>query len=115
MKINIDRMMDLMSEWFDSNNDMNESNARYHREHPYITIWADNPRNSEEKHILSAARWADKHYDVILGIFEVLDMDREQRERAWIAVRAIRRWYSDTKYQFCPTEELLNRIEKFVF
>ena len=56
----------------------------------------------------------DRENTKMYGIFEVLDFDRDQIARSYIAARAIRRGYNSTKWERLPSEELLERLKSFV-
>lgn len=110
----IDRLIDKLIELFDAETDYRYSSAKYHKEHPFKTVWMDNPANKEEKHIVYAYHVEDRMGEALSSLYYVLDLNQDQVERLYSAARAMRRWYKLTKWDRIPSEELNNRLHDFV-
>ena len=113
-KMKIDRLIDKLIELFDAETDYRYSSAKYHKEHPFKTVWMDNPANKEEKHIVYAYHVEDRMGEALSSLYYVLDLNRDQVERLYSAARAMRRWYKLTKWDRIPSEDLNNRLHDFV-
>lgn len=112
--INIDRLIDLVLENSSDTYDYHKSSAVYRRQHGH-GVWLDKAATLEEKHIVYAYHSSDRSYSSILATTEVLMMDREQIERMYCAARAMNRWYEATNWERLPSQELLQRLEQYIF
>ena len=115
-KINIDRLMDIIGEEFDSTNDYFKSGAEFYRKNGCHAYFYNGKKlTHEEEHIKYAYHADDRARTVTTSLFEVLGLDKDQTARAYIAARAVRRWYNDTEWQRLLPHDLLDRIEAFIY
>lgn len=111
--MNIERFLDVINEANDACNDYRRSSARYYRDHGH-GVRLDAPKTQEERHIAYAFQYDHTEESVVMGIFDVLGFDSDQRERAYSAARAIRRWYNDTDWLFLPKREMLDALMRYI-
>ena len=113
-KINVDAMMDIVIEAYDASQDYYYSTRRYQRKYGR-TVWLDNPKNSEERHIVWAHHADDRAGDKVYALLCALDLEDEEKGRMYSAARALRRWYNETDWEKCPSWSLLKRIGAYIF
>jgi len=114
MQINIERLIDLIIEWYQADQDYRLSSAKYYRQHG-CGVWLDRAKTQEERHIVYLNGLVDRCCDSVVAVAEVLMMDREQIERMYAAARVARRWYERTAWQNRLPRDLLRRLEVYVF
>ena len=113
MKINIERLMDIIMEAYSSAADYHKSSRDYYKKHGY-GVNLDRAETKEEKHIVYAYNSDSASGQIICAIMEVLNLDSEQQVRAYSAARALNRWYESTKWERLPSSDLLERIWKYI-
>ena len=120
INLNMERLMDMMMEADNASFDYHKSSKAFYRKHGY-GVMLDKANTEEEKHIVYAYNSEDKlnvllrRNDIVWSIIQVLDFDKEQTDRLYVAYRAVKRWYEkETKWQRCLPGDLIERIEKFV-
>lgn len=57
----------------------------------------------------------DKAQTATDTLFEVFGFDKEQRERVYIAARAVRRWRIRTNWEHLIPQDTKERIARFIF
>lgn len=113
--MNIERLLDIILEAMDSTFAYYRESARYRSAHGCGAYFDLRAGLSAEKEKLYYAHNRDYEDNTALSaIFEVLDFDSDQIARAYIAARALRKWYIRTEWQFCPGDNLKAALEKFV-
>ena len=112
--INIDRLIDLVLENSNDTYDYHKSSAVYRRQHGH-GVSLDKVTTPEEKHIAYAYHSSDRSYSSVLAVTEILLMDREQIERMYCAARAMNRWYEATNWERLPSQELTQKLERYIF
>ena len=70
--------------------------------------------SAEKEKLYHASESEQASWGSVSAMIELLDLDRDQIARAYIAARALLRWYNRTEWQFCPSRDLVDRLEKFV-
>lgn len=111
--MNIDRLIDFMIERDDADFDYTVSSKRYYKKHGH-GVNLDRAKTHEECHIEYAYHALERAHDTVYGIFEVLGLDTEQRERAYAAGRFMKRWYESTKWERLPSHETLERVWDYI-
>lgn len=56
----------------------------------------------------------DREQSAVWAVTEVLDFDKEQLKRLYIAARAVRRWRVRTNYERLIPDSMAEQIEKFI-
>lgn len=113
--MNIERLLDKVIEAMDSTFHYYRESARYRSAHgcgAYLDLRAGLSAEKENLYHKHNRDYEDN--SALSEIFEVLDFNRDQIDRAYIAARALRRWYERTGWAFCPSYELDDALEKFV-
>ena len=115
MKINMDRVLDFMLELDDATFDYCKSSKKYFKKHGHC-VYLDVAKGltPEERHIDYAYHNEDKCRNIVWSVMEVLNLDTDQRNRLYVATRAMKRWYEKTEWQYCAPSELIDRIAVFV-
>lgn len=110
-----DRFLDKIAENWADYDAYKRLSVAYRKAHGYgcfmdirtgLSAEAEKLYHAEENERISA--WS------VSDMIELLDLDRDQIHRAYIAARALLRWYNRTEWAFCPSLELIDRLEKFV-
>jgi len=114
MRINFEAVLDKLNERFDITADYTKSSKKYLMEHGY-GCYISNARTLDEKHIAYCYHEEQKASGEMCTIFDVLGMEPDEIERAYSAARALRRWYQDTQWKRCPSDELIDKLEQYVF
>lgn len=113
--MNIERLLDKIGESMDSTYDYHRASARYLSAHgcgAYFDLKAGLSAEKENLYHL-AERDRNDGWN-ISALFEVLDFDRDQIDRAYVAARALRKWHNRTQWQFCPSDRMLSALNNFV-
>ena len=114
-KINIGSLIDRMIEMNTTEAEYYHSSAVYFRKNHH-GVWLDRAMTPEEKHIAYYSHYVDQMNTCYYTLVEVLDLNRDQAERLGKAARAMTRWYEkETQWEKLPSEELLDRIGKYIF
>lgn len=116
MKINIDRLMDVIREAGEYRAAYAKAAHDFYRRHGF-RAYIDPRRgmDAESLEIYYKSTYNDRTADAMYACIEVLGLDPEQQERAYAAERALRRWYEQTAWQRCPSQDLLDRIGAWIF
>lgn len=116
MKVNIDRLLDIVIEYFDSEDDYHRSSKKYREEHGH-GVFFDSGRQltKEEKHIEYAYHNNTAMYDVVSYICDVLNLDSSRKENLYKAGRAARKWYVKTNWETCIPFAMLDQFEQYIF
>lgn len=113
--MNIERLLDKIIEAMDSTFSYYRESARYRSAHGFGAYFDLRAGLSAEKENLYHKYNRDyEDNSALSAIFEVLDFNSDQIARAYVAARALRKWYNRTEWQFCPGYELKDALEKFV-
>ena len=109
----IDRVMDYVIEWMDENEDYTKSSRVYYRKHGH-GVNLDRTTTPEEKHIVFEYHAESSANHAVFVITECMGWNAEQVCRMYATARALRKWYNRTRWERLPSEEMYNRIERFV-
>lgn len=112
--MNISNLLDHINTANDSYQAYVYGSAQYRARHGHGVFFSNRKLDPEEMHIDYLYHDNDREDTKLTGIFEVLDFDRDQIARSYIAARAIRRWYNSTNWERLPSDELLERLKSFV-
>lgn len=112
--INMDRLLDIVNECFDATTDYYWSSKKYYRKHGY-GVWLDHAKTDEEKHIVYAYHNDASANDTLRSLEEVFRMDGDEVNRLYHAARVAKKWYERTSYERVIPEEVLGRLESYVF
>ena len=112
--MNISNLLDNINTANDSYQAYAYESAQYRARHGHGVYFDGRRLDPEEMHIGYLYHDNERESTKMYGIFEVLDFDREQIVRSYIAARAIRRWYNATNWERPPSDELLERLKSFV-
>ena len=116
MKINMDRLLDLMMEYENDNHDYYYFGAKYRQEHGHgIYMYSGKELTAEEQHLEYLMHASEKGSHAIWAVLDVIGYDNEQRERFYSVFRAVKRWYEkETQWQRLLPEDLLEKIERYI-
>ena len=110
------RFMDLVIEAYDNETDYRLSCAKYRKSHGYCAYIDMNAGlDAEKQHIIFAEKWSNSSDETVRGIMDVLNMDTDQRARAYASARALKRWYVMTQWERLPSGDLIDRITEWIF
>lgn len=113
-KINVDRLLDMIIEEFDSTSDYCKSSAIYYKNHGH-GVSIDRAFTKEERHIAYAYHADDRERTVSRTAFEILGLNIDQIGRAYNAARAVKRWYNRTNWERLLPHDLIDRIENYIY
>lgn len=113
--MNKERIFDVIIEAYESAEAYHGNSAKYYKKHGFHAYF-DIRRKMDDD---TARLYYDYQRDNTDGekvrvLFEVFKLDRDQVERAYTATRFLRKWYNRTAWQFCPSDDLVNRLWAFV-
>lgn len=110
-----ERLLDKIAEnWSDYECEMRLSVA-YRKAHGHCAYIDIRRGLSDEVAAIYHASESERNSRYSVGdMMELLDLDSDQIHRAYIAARALLTWYNRTQWDFCPSSELVDRLEKFV-
>ena len=114
MRINFERVIDKMIECNGCTAEYLKSSRDYYKSHGY-GVNIDRAKTQEEKHIAYAYHASDRADSEMRTMIEILDLSREETARLMTAARVAERWYNRTRWERLIPEDLLNRLERFVF
>ena len=113
--MHIERLLDKINEANETYETYAHESAKYRARHYGFGVSFGNRKLNDEELYIRYLYDSDREETYTMqGIFEVLDFDRDQIKRAYIAARAIKRWYNDTNWERCPSDLLLSRLNNFV-
>lgn len=116
IKINMDRLLDAVIEYFDCVADYVWSSVKYHKKHGHGVYFELNRKlTSEEEHIEFANHAYDRSDTVMFYLCEVLGLDADGIDRLHSAGRAARKWYIKTNWKRLIPQEMLDQFERYVF
>lgn len=108
MKINIERLIDIVTEENDAYFDYAKSAANLYK--------GDYKKLQERKsHLDYAYHYHDKWQDATSAVCEVFSLDAEQKDRLCIAARAVNRWRIATNWEKLISDNMKRQIARFVF
>lgn len=113
MKIDFERILDTIIEWNDARTDYIKSSRRYYEAHGH-GLNLDHAKTEEERHIVYAQRYDQRMNEAVYRIFDALDLDREERERAYSAARALTRWYEETRWERRAPLDMLEALGQYI-
>ena len=113
MKINTEYLLDAVIEWRDAKNEYYHASKKHYAKYGY-GVNIDRPRDDEQKHIAWAYREESSAWRMLDAVMTVTDLDRDERERAYSAARALVRWYIKTKWERIPPASLVEALEKYI-
>ena len=117
MNINfsMDRLIDMMMEADQNTREYYKLARQYKKAHGFIPcIDMRHGLDNELIRIYDASKREQEGNNVVWSILEVLGFDQEQRGRLLSVHRAMKRWYEETEWQRLPSEELIERVTRFV-
>lgn len=114
--INIDNLLNIVHQYYDAEEEYNRKSKTYLRKHGHgVYFYNGKKLTDEEQRIEWACRSHNEMWNVLMYLGDVLELDKEQWARLYIASRALRRWYNDTKWERLPSHELQARLGAFIF
>ena len=115
MKLNMDRLMNLMIENDNNYFAYQKSAAEYKKEHGYIPTLSDSTSDREIQMIVWSYNLFKESDNAVSSFLELMSFDKDEIARLYAAKNAVKRWYEkETEWQRCIPMDLLERIEKFV-
>lgn len=108
MNINIERLIDCVKE-------ENECYADYMVSGKTLYNGDYEKLKERKEHLKYAEKWHYAAQNATCAVMDVLDMDKEQRKRLYIAARAVIRWRIKTSYAFLIPDNMKQQLEKFIF
>lgn len=113
--MNFERLLDHVNEQTESYGAYHLASIQYKKKHGYGCYMDLGRGMDEDKQKVYHAYETDREeWYKLIAILEVLDYDSEQSDRLYKAARALRRWYNRTEWQYCPSRDLIDRLEKWV-
>ena len=88
--------------------------AKYRKKHGYIAYLGNRKLDEEERHIRCAYEETIISEAVVFAQFELLNYDKEEIDRAYIAARVLNKWYERTHYERIPSRDIISKLERFV-
>ena len=113
MKIDFEKVLDTVIEWNDARADYIHSSQVYNAAHGH-GLNLDHAKTNEELHIVYAHRHNQRMDEAVHRVFDALGMDREERERAYKAARALARWYERTEWERLAPETMLEALGQYI-
>ncbi|MCM1237236.1 MAG: hypothetical protein NC489_44780 [Ruminococcus flavefaciens] len=108
MKIDVERLMDLVEE-------ENQAYVDYHMKSQSLHK-GDWDKYGERKKELEYARHShDRAEDATRAVIEVFGLDKDQIARLYIAARAARRWRERTRWEKLIPAGMQEQIRRFIF
>lgn len=108
MKIDIERLIDVITEENDAYSDYAKSGANLHK--------GDfKELRKRKEHMDYAYHYYNGRRDVTISVFEVFRFDTEQRSRLYIMARAVNRWRILTNWEKLISDSMKRQIARFVF
>lgn len=111
-----DMLLDKVMGLLDAEYDYTKKSRTYYKEHGHGVYFYEGRRLSDEE---KAIKWAMQSHEeakaIVWALQDVLDIDGDRTGRMYAAARALRRWYNDTEWMRNPSEELQNKLKRFIY
>jgi len=108
MSISIERLIDLVEE-----------------ENDYYADYAISVKNlykgnheklqEQKEHLKYTEKWSYAAQSATCAVMDVLEMNKEQRKRLYVAARAVIRWKVRTNYEFLIPDSMKEQIKNYIF
>lgn len=108
IKINIERLIDAVESEHNAYSDYREASRNL-----YNGEFDELPKR--RKHLEYCNNYHNREQSAVSAITEVLDFNKEQLERLYIAARAVKRWRVRTNYEKLIPDSMAEQIKKFIF
>lgn len=108
MKIDIERLIDVITEEKDAYSDYAKSGANLHKG-DFTEL------RKRKEHMDYAYHYYSGRQDATASVLEVFRFDAEQRSRLYIAARAVARWRNATNWEKLIPDSMKRQIAHFVF
>lgn len=111
-----DMLLDKVMGLLDSEYAYHKKSRVYFKEHGHgVYFYEGKKLSDEEKAIMWAMRQHDEDQSIVWALQDVLDIYEDRASRMYAAARALRRWYNDTEWMRNPSEELQNKLKRFIY
>lgn len=108
MNIDIERLIDCVEEENEYYTDYVVSGKNIHK--------GDYEKLKERKeHLKYAEKWHYAAQNATCAVMDVLEMDKEQRKRLYIAARAVKCWRIRTNYERLIPDVMKEQIKNYIF
>ena len=108
MNINIERLIDCVEE-------ENEYYADYMVSGKTLYNGDYEKLNERKEHLKYAEKWHYAAQNATCTVMDVLDMDKEQRKRLYMAARAVKHWKIRTNYECLIPDVMKAQIKNYIF